>query len=153
MPDELLRKLLLCEKHGCPMIMARGRYVCAFDHVLTHLDGKQLKSVRLDIAAGDKRTTWLVFVDGHVVPLLTAQRSGYEDVESVRHLCGLYLVGVTYIPPVGKKPEGLTYVFHPDAQAEVLTADSAARPLTLHLDSAKKLWCPSISRPSRRLQG
>ena len=145
----MLKRLLSCETHGCPMIVARGRYVCAFEYVLEHLEGRQVKSARLDVGAGNKRTTSLVFLDGHTVPLLCPRRGDYMDVEAASQVCGLYLAGLAYLPRAAGHPEALEFLFHPEPNAAPKVPDKALRSVMLHLDSARKLWCPSAPRPTR----
>lgn len=131
------------------MIAVNGSYHCVVEYLDAHLGGSQIK----DIVPGDPEAnpatpTYLVFCDGHTLPILcpdcgAAHTMGMEPDEFLEDMAGLYLVGFSYLPPEEDEPEGIELILSQDPDLDPNDAnDDNSDTLFVHLSSIQQLTCP-----------
>lgn len=137
----LLEDLVFCSEHGCPMIHVRGDYVCLFEYVDTHVGGQAVRDLIPGTLDAPAR---LVFSDGHVMPLLCAHCGKglhFTDVDAALEvIAGQSLVALEY----DEEDKALVLVFSPDPEDR-----EGGEAVPVHLDSARKLVCPSEQQQRR----
>jgi hypothetical protein len=117
------------------MIEIDGSYHCVIEHTDALIGAQQITDVVL--ASGDEPTA-LVFANGRRLPLICpccAEPLQIDDADQLwESAAGLYLVGLSYLPPEEDEPECLEFIFARTLSDEL---PEEAQALLLHLDSVR----------------